>query len=163
MSISEIKIDIESESSSEDKERIEQPWDTKSEQFIQDLKLSCDQISKMFNLSSRKAKKKYNLLAIPTIILPLICSIIIPKIEKNKDIINSVLLCMIGILNGLSTFFNFGKKMIIFNEYSGKYTELSNIISLELAKPKKYRIDLDVFLERVTLKKQQLDSSAPYI
>ena len=162
MSISDIKIDIDS-TSSEDKIREEQPWDTKSEQFIQDLKLSCDQISKMFNLAGRKAKKKYNLLAIPTIILPLVCSVVINKIENNKDLINSVLLCIIGIINGLSTFFNFGKKMIIFNEYSGKYTELSNIISLELAKPKKYRIDLDIFLERITIKKQYLDSNAPYI
>ena len=160
MSISDIKIDIESESS-EDKEREEQPWDTKSELFIVDIKLSCDQISKMFNSASRRSKKKYNLFAIPTIILPLICSVVINRLDKNKDIINSVLLCIIGILNGLNTFFNYGKKCMEYNEYSGKYNELANIISVELSKQKKYRIDLDVFLERVTLKKQQLDSSAP--
>ena len=160
--MSEIILDIDS-TSSEDKERIEQPWEHKSEQFIVDLKFVCTENATLFNSASHRAKKKYNLLAIPVIILPLICSIFINRLDKNKDLINSVLLCMIGIINGLSTFFNYGKKYMEFNEYSGRYTELSNIISVELSKSKKYRMALDVFLERITLKKQQLDSNAPYI
>lgn len=170
-----IKIDSKTSETSEDADREEMKWQNKGEHFITDIMDYCDKQSNIYNIESHKCKKKYNLYSIPTIIIPLLLAVVLPIIPNNsmKDsiginlsynsVINTGFMSFVAILNGLNTFYNFGKKSERYNEYSGKYAELSQQIAVELSKPKKFRTQLDVLTERVITKKIGLDSTAPYI
>lgn len=70
---------------------------------------------------------------------------------------------VIGILSGINTFFNYGKKENLHNQYQGLYDELACFIQHELVKPKKYRIACDVFLEKINNKMSNLNNHAPII
>ena len=164
-----IKIDSKTSETSEDADREEMKWQNKGEQFITDIMDYCDKQSNIYNIESHKCKKKYNLYSIPTIIIPLLLAVVLPIIPNDaflhvkKENINTGFMSFVAILNGLNTFYNFGKKSERYNEYSGKYAELSQQIAVELSKPKKFRTQLDVLTERVITKKIGLDATAPYI
>ena len=176
---SEVKIKIDSKTSetSEDADREEMKWQNKGEHFITDIMDYCDKQSNIYNIESHKCKKKYNLYSIPTIIIPLLLAVVLPIIPNDaflhvkkeginlsyNSVINTGFMSFVAILNGLNTFYNFGKKSERYNEYSGKYAELSQQIAVELSKPKKFRTQLDVLTERVITKKIGLDATAPYI
>ena len=152
-----------SDSSKDDPNRQEQLWDHKSEEFIWKIHKDCLQKSSTFDSASRSAKNKYTRYALPGIIVPIIMSVVSPHLPTEYNYVDSIALASISVLNGLNTFHNWGKKFTSFNEFAGKYSDLAGYIDVEMSKPKRFRIALDVFLERVTTKKSFLDGNAPFL
>lgn len=163
----EIYIDKDGEkspsTSSKDKARTEMPWEKKQEEFIERIQNTCIQLSNQHAQASKSHKKKYIRYSIPAIVLPLICGAVSNFIPTEYEYINGITLSLTGILTGINTFFNHGKKTEKHNEFSGRYGELAGYISAELCKPKQFRVQLDVFMERCVQKKNDLDNSAPML
>lgn len=163
----EVELYIDGEkspsTSSNDKDRTEMPWDHKQEEFIEKIQNTCIELSKQHAQASKSNKKKYIRYSIPAIILPLACGAVSSFIPPEYEYINGITLSLTGILTGINTFFNHGKKTEKHNEFAGRYAELAGYISAELCKPKKFRIQLDVFLERMTNKLNDLNNSAPML
>jgi hypothetical protein len=90
-------------------------------------------------------------------------SVVSQHLPVEYNYVDSIALASISVLNGLNTFHNWGKKFTSFNEFAGKYSDLAGYIDVEMSKPKRFRIALDVFLERVTTKKSFLDGNAPFL
>lgn len=149
--------------SSEDDDRLEMKWTNKQENYIDEVKRLCEQKSKMYDIASHKCKRKYNFYSLPTIVIPLLLSVVNPYISNQYEIIQSSGMALVSILTGLNTFYNYGKKCERYNEYASKYDEIVNDIDLEMSKPKRYRTACDVYLERVKIRKNQTDNSAPFI
>jgi hypothetical protein len=95
--------------------------------------------------------------------MPLLLGTASQFVPNGYEYINSVGLTITGVLNGVNTFYNYGKKTTIHNEFAGKYAELAGYISTELIKPKRHRIALDVFLERVSTKLNNLNDASPQL
>ena len=149
--------------SSKDDDRLEMPWMAKQEEFILKIKEQCDELSKQHTVASKSHKKKYIRYSVPAIVLPIVCGAISNLIPKDYEYINGITLSITGILTGINTFFNHGKKTEKHNEYAGRYAELAGFIATELSKPKKFRIQLDVYLQTVTGKYNDLNNSAPML
>lgn len=160
--INHIKIEVPDDSS-EDISRSEEKWSNNNEDFIRQLQKDCKQKANLFDKASHITKKRYNQFSIPTIITPIVMSVVSPYLSENYQYINAVSLAFVGVLNGVQSFYNYGKKSSLFNEYSGKYMDLVNSIDIELSKGKKYRVALDVYLERISSHKSSLDNSSPFL
>ena len=167
---SEVKIYIPKEDgekspseSSKDVDRIEMKWENRQEEFIEKIQNTCIKLSTQHSQASKSHKKKYIRYSIPAIVLPLVCGAVSNFIPTEYEYINGITLSLTGILTGINTFFNYGKKTEKHNEFAGRYGELAGFISAELCKPKKFRVQLDVFMERCVQKKNDLDNSAPML
>ena len=160
--LSDIKINVPDDTSS-DVSRSEEKWDSNNEKFIRKLQEDCKLKAKAYDKASHQTKKRYNQFSIPTIITPIVMSVVSPYLSEKYLFINAVSLAFCGVLNGVQSFYNYGKKSSLFNEYSGKYQDLSNSIDIELSKGKRYRVALDVYLERISSHKSSLDNSSPFL
>lgn len=150
-------------SSKDDPNREEMPWDTKREDFVWKIHTDCLEKSSAYDTASRSAKKKYTRYALPGVVVPIVMSVVSPHLPQDYSYVDGIALAGIAVLNGLNTFFNFGKKFSNYNEFSGKYADLAGYIDVEMSKPKRFRVALDVFLERVSTKKAFLDNNAPFL
>ena len=149
--------------SSPDTSRDEMPWENREERFLEALREECIHQYNCHDIQAHKSKCKYTASQLPTIILPLVISTVQPYLVSGYEPVNSAAMLCSGVLAGVSTFFNFGKKMQQHNEFASRYRELADAVTTELAKPRKYRVQLDVFMERCTSKKGQLDREAPIL
>jgi hypothetical protein len=169
LELDEIHINIKEHSkksdssSKDDPNREEMPWDSKREEYIWKIHKDCVQKSAAFDAASRSAKKKYTRYALPGVVVPIVMSVVSPHLPTEYNYVDGIALAGIAVLNGLNTFFNFGKKFSNYNEFSGKYADLASRIDVEMSKSKKYRVALDVFLERITTKKSYLDGNSPFL
>lgn len=155
--------DSEKSNDSHDRNREEQLWTDKSEKFIRKIQQECIDKAKSYDCASRSAKTKYTRYALPGVVVPIIMSVVSPHLPENYKYIDGIALASIAVLNGLSTFFNFGKKFSNYLEFAGKYSDLASYIEIELSKPKRFRTSIDVYLERCSVRKGDLDNSAPFL
>ena len=109
---------------------------------------------------ARKYKILYNTLSLPCFLIPVVLSSISETLILYP-VVNTVLLVILAFLNAISSFFNFGKTSARHYEYQNRYSELSDEINTEMAKRKKYRISVDVFMERIKLCVANLNRTAP--
>ena len=160
----ELKIITEelNSESSKDNERLDEQWRDKNELYFQRMKNELLNKSKSHDIISHKNKKLYIYSNIPSIIIPIILTNF-ALFLKNNDLILSIGMSLVAIINGLNALLNFSKKTEIHNVYAGKYAELVDEINKVLIRSKKYREPFDVILERITMKKNNLDNNAPYL
>jgi len=149
--------------SSEDGDRVEMPWQSREETFLENLKEDCIHLSNCHEIASKSSKCKYTAFQLPVVILPLVLAGISPYLPEGYNALRDMCMLGTGLLSGISSFFNFGKKQNQHNEFSGKYQALSAMIHAELIKPRRFRTALDVFLERVTTQKSHLDDGSPVL
>lgn len=157
------KIDItppSEKSSNDDITRRELLWEKREETLL--LKWGDSIKKKAINhkLKSSFNKTMYYTFGIPVVIIPLVMSGINGFVDI-APITFTLLMISNSIIAGISTFINFSKKMMIHNEFEGKYNELKTLIDKELAIPKRHRTPADVFLERIHQIYNHLNSYAP--
>ena len=156
-----VEDDDNSKSSSKDMERNEEVWRDKNESFFKKMQLECRHQANMHDVASHKNKQRYIFTAVPATILPLVLANVTVFCETKY--VDTIGLTVVSVINGIQTFFNFSKKCQVHNVYASKYLDLSNEIDKVLIRSKKYREPFDVVLERLTMKKADLDSNAPYL
>ena len=155
--------DSKKSSESQDRDREEQPWTEKSEKFIRKIQQDCLDKAKAYDKASRDSKNKYTRYALPGVVLPIVMSVVSPHLPPDYKYIDGIALASIAILNGLNNFQNWGKKFSNYNEFAGKYSDLASYIEVEMSKPKRFRTALDVYLERCSVRKSDLDNNAPFL
>ena len=142
---------------------IEESWSQKNEAYFTDLQGECENKARDLDIASHTAKRKYNAFSIPSIILPIAFSVVNPYIDIEYSYVNSILLASVSVLNTINSFYNYGKKCERYSEYSNKYSEVASMIELELVKAKQFRTSLDVFMERISTKINNLNTNCPYL
>lgn len=157
------ETDSKKSSESQDRQREEQPWTDKSEKFIRKIQQDCLSKAKAYDQASRSSKKKYTRYALPGVVVPIVMSVVSPHLPTDYKYVDGIALASIAVLNGLSTFFNFGKKFSNYNEFAGKYSDLASYIEVELSKPKRFRVASDIFLERCSVRIADLNNNAPFL
>jgi hypothetical protein len=155
--------DTPDSTSSVDIEREEMKWETREEKYLDNIRQQCLKLSEQHNQASRKAKKKFGACSIPVIFIPIVMGSVNQYLPAGYEYINSTGMMLTGIISGINAFFNYGKKTTQHNEYAGRYAELAGYVASELIKPKRHRIALDVFMERINEKMSGLNSTAPML
>jgi hypothetical protein len=155
--------DEDDTSESKDDERSEMPWTSKQEAYVIRIKNECSELQNEHNVLAHNHKRKYILFSIPSIVLPLLLSTTNELLTGNYSYISTIGMMTTGIVSGLNTFFNHGKRYENHNNFAGKYEELAGEIESTLAKNKRYRTQCDVYMETIKNKYAQLNASAPMI
>ena len=141
--------------------RVDMPWTDVIEQELLDLEGRCVEYSQSHTCAMKTAKCRYTVFGLPSMLIPLVTGGIGSYIPVEYEWISSTALILTAINSAIIQFFNFGNKQNKHSEVSNRYTELAGMIKIELAKPKTFRISCDVFMERITVKYQNLQKSAP--
>lgn len=141
----DIKETKKAEDSSEslDTNRIELLWETREEELIQKWVKQALDHAKQHNIAGEKCKLLYTVFSLLCIVSPMILSAIDDYLEP---IVRTCCLVTVGIISGISSFFNFGRKMSDHFEYQDRFEEYSNRIAVEMHKPKASRPPCDVYL-----------------
>ncbi len=158
----EIEYDDKSNSSKDDSQRKELLWETREEVVIKKWIEEMKDQSKKHYLAGKKNKKLHEFITLPSIIIPVIASGLTPLLQPYVYVSTGLMLT-VGILNGINGFINPAAKKEKHLNYEGLYNELVLDIEKELCKPKSMRIACDVYLEQISLKKANLDLSAPLL
>lgn len=160
----DIKVDITppSTGSRDDDNRKELLWEHREEELLEKWKDEMYDNSKLHRKSGKKYKKLYVIFGVPATLIPIIMSGLTVPLE-DYPLTQSLLMITTGILVGISTFFNLGKRFAQHFEYENRYGELAREIEKELKKPKRHRLACDVYMERVYLKYSGLNARAPVV
>jgi hypothetical protein len=150
--------------SSKDVERLEEEWSSENSEFFLRIQEEIIQKAKAHDIASHKNKRRYIKTAIPSMIIPIILTnLSIFCSGQTNEYIHPIGLSIVGIINVFQTILNFSKKKEQHNQYAGMYIDLVNDIEKILIRGKRFRDPFDITLERITMRKQQLDASAPYL
>jgi hypothetical protein len=156
-------IDDDDSKSSLDTEREEEKWNNKNEHYLETIRDSCLAKSKAHNLASHKNKKRFIYTSIPAVVLPFALANASLFLPSSLTAVEPIGLTLVGIINGLQTLLNFSKKTETHNIYAGKFSQLASDITTQLTRGKRFRVALDVYLERVTTRLRDLDENAPML
>ena len=150
--------------SSKDVERLEEEWTSDNSEFFLRIQEEIIQKAKAHDVASHKNKSRYIKTAIPAMIIPiLLTNLSIFCSGQTNEYIHPIGLSFVGIINVFQTILNFSKKTEQHNHHAGLYMDLVNDIEKILIRSKRFRDPFDITLERITMRKQQLDASAPYL
>ena len=150
---------IHSESSS-DTIRLEEGWDKENEDYLIEFMMKCKNKGEEHLIEYDRNIKYYYFFSIPSTVVPLVLSSITAFIPIGSLVYTSAIsLSSVGILNGVSSQFNFSKKAELNASFIKKYTDLHDEIDKILIRSKRFREPFDVVLERVSLKYQHLQES----
>ena len=147
----DIEIDITPQSkgsSKDDPNRKELLWDKREEViFYEWVKQSKKKVVYHQN-KAKSCKIKNACLSIPAILIPIISSGL-SGILPCSSMENSILMMIVGILNCVDTFFDYGRRREKHEVFSNRYFSLINEVESELSKPKKDRVACDLYLEKI--------------
>lgn len=149
-------------SSKDDTTRREVMWDSKNENVIKKwIEEMREQANKHYK-AGKKQKRLHEWITVPSILIPVIASGLTPILQPYPYISTGLMLT-VGILTGINGFYNFASKKEKHLSYEGLYSTLIIDIEKELSKHKRDRLAVDVYLENISMKKINLDLSAPLI
>ena len=150
-------------SSVDDAARKELLWEEREEVLVKKIAAQCSTSADRHTEKARKFKRFFVLLGLPGALLPLVAAALgdIFKDQADMGKYMQVALLVSGILSGIGTFFNFGKKLQVHFDTAGKYAELQLFIDTEMCKPRSMRMACDAFLVLSTNKFSSLNLQAP--
>ena len=149
-------------SSKDDPNRKELLWEKREEDVVRKWVKEMREQSKKHYKAGKKHKRLHEWITIPSILIPVISSGLTPLLQPYPYVSTGLMLT-VGVLTGINGFYGFASKKERHLNYEGLYSVLSTEIEKELCKPKKNRIACDVYLESISMKKTQLDLSAPLL
>ena len=155
-------MDLTPTSETESKDNVHREellWEKREEEFIATIRKSCSAASIEENAKGKKSRNFHILFSIPCMIIPVVAATLNEITTQTS--ISSILMLSSSLCNIINGFFNFGKKTQQHFEFSTKYSELADEISTELCKPRKHRIDCDLFLQKITMKRNDINSRRP--
>jgi hypothetical protein len=114
------------------------------------------------NEHSNKAAKYYVVNSITQIVIIVFSSIssaLLTSNDNNTEVIRYVLLVLattIAILSSIQALFKFPKRQLVYSKSSLSHEQLSNIVSIEISKPKKLRYQPHEFTNFILMKKMAI-------
>lgn len=163
---SDVQIEVVSSSvqerriSSLDRTRLEVEWDADAERTITQYMEACQNAAKECDRKYLHCKKMNTCFAVPSICIPIVLSTFQVQISSIPNLLN-VLLLFSGIITGIQNVFGWAGKSQAFDDFSGKYSALSDTITLVLNKHKRHREAADIVIERTFQQLQTLNGTCP--
>jgi hypothetical protein len=156
-----MEINVDS-TSLDDPSREELLWSTRSEDLCAGWVEDSRNRSKQHGRLANKFKCKAQIFGFLNILLPLLLASSTPFIGEYT-IMYQVLLFIVSLSAGTTALFKYEHKYCKHGEYENKYLELVDDILSEISRPKAYRLQCDVFIERCKNNHNKLVSSSPDI
>jgi hypothetical protein len=158
--MSNIKINMKEPSI--DGEREPLLWESREEDVVERWRSHCIDMNKEHGKIARSTKKKYTIVSIPSILIPVIMSGF-SSVLQDYPLVSSGLMVVVSIFTGISGFLNLGAKTQQHFNAEALYGDLALKIETEMCKPKKNRMQCAIYLERIRSEVSKLDLSSPNI
>ena len=143
---------------SEDDERDTMKWKEEHEKYLLHIRQECVIKIQIIANKINDYKKIYYFLNISNIILPVALASINPFLVAKYKIISSLGTGMITIISGVNTWHNTGSKIEKHKDFLNKYNDLIDEIDLILLKSKKFRLNVDLTLEQIKNKLENINN-----
>ena len=152
--------------------RMEGPWNTQIEEFMNDWKAMCVLKSNLHSKAGYIFKKKNTYWGLPSVLIPISMAPISVMMGYNdcdsssltwQTIFNSSAFLLSGLFSGVYSFFKFGEKMEQFFNFSSRYYDVVTEIEAELIKERKFRLPADVFIIRIKMLVDNLSKNEPVL
>jgi len=139
-------------------------WTTEIEALIKHWKDQTEKLAHVHQESGYINKTRYYRLAIPSIILPFVMTIVSQNLysgpNDSSHIVDGVAFMVTSILSALSMFFNYNQICEEHFQTSARYTDISNRIDSELARRRKFRTPSDVFITELKVRIESLGENS---
>jgi hypothetical protein len=145
---------------SDNNSRKELLWSEKIESVIRGWHDECIKIARVHRTGAKYHTNIFYGIGIPASIFPLMLAALNDAL-KEEPIVTMVLLISTGVLTTVNGFLNPGKRAEAHRNYEAMYNELAVEITSELVKPRSYRQDADVFIQRIMDRFNSLNNRAP--
>ena len=123
-------------------------WDKREENIFKQWVAESKKKIEFHQIKAKSCKIKNACLSIPAILIPIVSSGLAGILPCNS-MENSILMMIVGILNCIDAFFDYGRRREKHEVFSNRYFTLVNEVESELTKPKKDRIACDVYMEKI--------------
>jgi hypothetical protein len=145
--------------------REELKWGSEQEKMVRTWQRTCSERQESHEKMAKWYKSMYYCTNIPASILPLVASAVTTtQVGTCKPNTISVITGLVtGVLVGVNTITNFAQKYQLHSEYANRFEELDINISKEMSKPRAFRIQCDVYLEKISSQLNRLMAGAPNI
>lgn len=143
-----------------DDQRTEQPWNDSAERLIAQWIQASQDNSLAHNTKGKQFKRMYHLLGIPTAVIPLVLSAT-NEVFMNYKYVTIGGMILSGSLSAVLQFLNPGKKCSEHLHHEALYGGLANELKVILSKPRRFRTQCDVTLERALNRYNALNAEAP--
>lgn len=145
----------------DDNNRVEMSWTDKIEERLILYSEEAKEKSKKHSEKSAEKKVLYYTTSSIAIIIPFLITFLNTINEthniKHISLTSTILVSMSGIINGLNTFFNYGKKEYEHDIASIRYNEIAYDIDSILTIKRRYRLPADVSLNKFTVLLESLN------
>lgn len=144
---------------------IHSDWTSDIEELIKRWKDQTEKLAHIHQESGYINKTRYYRLAIPSILLPFIMTLVSQNLytgtNDTSHIIDGAMFMTSSILSALTLFFNYSQISEEHFQISSRYTDISNRIDSELARKRKFRTPSDVFITELKSRIENLGESSP--
>jgi len=147
----DIKLDLtpnSQNSSKDDPNRRELLWDRREEKIFHEWIKQSKAKVQIHKRKEKFCKMKNIIFSVPCIVIPIISSGLSGILPCNS-LENSILMMIVGILNCINTFFDFGRKQEKHGIFANRYFSLITEVESELSKPKRDRVACDLYIEKI--------------
>jgi hypothetical protein len=155
-----MNIDIEETPSLDDPTREELLWSTRSEDLCENWVTDSTRRSQKHGHNAKTFKIKYQVFGFMNVFLPLLLGSLTSFVGEYT-LMYQVLLFVVSLSAGTTAFFKFQLNYARHSEYENKFLELVDDIRSEVSKPKRNRLQCDLYVERTKNQHSKLISSAP--
>ncbi len=151
--------------SSSDNKRIEEPWNSRGEDLINKWLIDIQKQKELHEMSGYYFKRLRKIWSLPTVVIPSIMSPISAVFSETKWIkyANMSAFISVGFLASVDSFYSFSTRKEKHFNHSARYAELQTEIDGEMFKEKKFRIQSDVFLTKIRMSYDILNTIAPVV
>ena len=151
-----------------DHKRVDEPWSHKIEELFQDINNDLNVKIEKHDRSGYHFKKMDARWGYPGILLAGVMVPISALMDPCGDnvalkVTNAIAYASIAIFTATSQYFNYGKKAQRHFDISARYGDVLTDIRIELVKKPQYRQSADTFLQRIQMRIDGLNNSAPVI
>lgn len=155
------KVSSPSTTNKRDSVRREMLWTSKIESVIGEWHESCISMAKAHGEHAKYHKKVFYSLGIPSAVIPLTIAALNDILKDEYSGITIAFLIATGIITTVNGFLNPSKMAEDHSNFQAMYGELAVEITSELVKPRTYRQDADVFIQRIMDRYNSLNNRAP--
>ena len=108
-------------------------------------------------------KRLFSYWSLPGLLLSVVMGGVTGVLAEDPHIqyVNMTGFIALGAIQGVNSFYNFGKKEQRHFEYATRYGEISTNIQAQLVRHRSFRTAADVFTTEIRMAKQHLDRNAP--
>jgi hypothetical protein len=146
--------------------RIEEPWTSKNEEFINKKKQFCMLKGSQHEQAGYHFKGKNTSWGLPAVLLPTVMAPLSLIINSNSEVskyINAGAFLLTGVITGVMSFFKYNTKMTNHFNFAARYNDIVSDIELELVKNVEFRSQYDVFSMRIHMITDNLSKTEPVL